>query len=133
MKLEEVLPALRAGKKVQWALNGWKIETIDSSISLANALAYMHHQACLDDNWSIVEESATDEELAVAFEAMGREFTNINAQAQKRLFLAADMVRKRYVDPSWKPAAKAGRDAHVDLSSILRMHTVVERERGGGK
>jgi hypothetical protein len=101
MKLEEVLPALRAGKKIRY--------NTDVPISMFDQLAsrYTHSSVYLmSDNWSIVEEPATDEELAAAFEAKAEQLWKVaeghGGQAYDLLYEAADMVRKRYVDPSWK-------------------------------
>jgi hypothetical protein len=102
MKLEEALPALRAGKRVRISCGGtthvvteWKHLREFSSDWLES------------DNWSIVEEPATDEELAAAFESRAEQIWRKHGvdgpgSEYDSLYEAADMVRKRYVDPSWK-------------------------------
>jgi hypothetical protein len=101
MKLEEVLPALRAGKPVQYHDH----PAVFSFEQLAGRYGTLH--VFLQSNqWSIVEEPATDEELAAAFEAKAEEVATSNPaifwRTENMLRLAADMVRKRYVDPGWK-------------------------------
>jgi hypothetical protein len=101
MKLEEVLPALRAGKPVQYHDH----PAVFSFEQLAGRYGTLH--VFLQSNqWSIVEEPATDEELAAAFEAKAEQLWKVaeghGGQAYDLLYEAADMVRKRYVDPSWK-------------------------------
>jgi hypothetical protein len=102
MKLEEVLPALRAGKKIRYGTHN----AVPDFDWLANH--YVNPVFLQSDNWSIVEDPATDEELAAAFEAEAEWCERCGANgktyeyAVSRLRQAADMVRKRYVDPSWK-------------------------------
>lgn len=104
MKLEEVLPALRAGKRVRLD-DGDVIVEFKSFYELSVNLSA---RTAAGDSWSIVEEPATDDELAAAFEAEAAwcERCGANGDAYEyavnRLRQAADMVRKRYVDPSWK-------------------------------
>lgn len=101
MRLEEAIPHLRSGKAI--ASNGHVFRSIaelaDSTLSRHNLYSW--------DDWSIVEEPATDEELAAAFEARAREWDSsqalyTGATTGGLLRSCADMVRKRYVDPSWK-------------------------------
>jgi hypothetical protein len=111
MKLEEALPALRAGKKIRCSLN--PVDAEFSYDSFGALLTNVNSRELESDNWSIVEEPATDEELAAAFEERARairngevceqqDIANILAFAAANLELAAYMVRDRYVDPSWK-------------------------------
>jgi hypothetical protein len=103
VKLEEVLPAMRAGKKIRFNWCGF----VSTFASFAELFQHSPESEILEsDGWSIVEEPATDEELAAAFEAKAEEVATSNPaifwRTENMLRLAADMVRKRYVDPGWK-------------------------------
>lgn len=109
MKLEEVMPALRAGKVL--------VLRDDIGVTYVRSFEDVRKIQPLwlaSDGWSFVEEPATDEELAAAFEARAEQIWRKHGvdgpgTEYDSLYEAADMVRKRYVDPSWKPADKVGK------------------------
>lgn len=99
MKLEEVLPAFRAGKKIRCTVGNGEPLFENWHHLLEETSAEMLQS----DNWSIVDEPATDDELAAAFEARAEHYASSNSRRTAvALRRVADMVRKRYVDQSWK-------------------------------
>lgn len=105
MKLEEVLPALRTGKKIGF---GWEGHTCNFS-SFAALTEHNPHAAIMEGpTWFVVEDPATDEELVAAFAAQADRYDQSGctygpAYVAQVIRRCADMVRKRYVDPKWKP------------------------------
>lgn len=102
MKLEEVLPALRAGKTVRLLWEG-RLHQFSSFSELVDWLGLDCADAMQSSNWSIVEEPATDEELAAAFEARAEKMVSWgHPDTAETLRQVAEMVRTGRVDPSWK-------------------------------